>query len=320
MAILSRDGGVIDANRGFLQFCGTSEHPTPATVINAAACFVEPRFDELCQTAGGDSGICYRGLITLAHPSGPRRTFSGCVRRYGAGLFLSAELDIAAFERLSGENDFLTAQLIEAKRQLSQHVRALESARRQAELAKATDALTDLPVRSQLDEKLSEVLQHWERFKRPLALLIMDLDEFHEVNERYGREAADEILRHVATIINQSVRSLDYPVRYGGKEFAVLLPETNEMGALIAAERLRMELEEQIILPMVRPLTASFGVATYVSGETREQFYGRAERAVRHSKVSGRNRVTLAGVVEECDHLYHGAGGIKEKQGEVAND
>ena len=72
---------------------------------------------------------------------------------------------------------------------------------------------------------------------------MLDLDRFTEVNSGSGREVGDEVLRHVATITHQSIRSLDVAARYGGQEFAVLLPETNEMGALIVAERLRMELE-----------------------------------------------------------------------------
>jgi GGDEF domain-containing protein len=84
----------------------------------------------------------------------------------------------------------------------------------------------------------------------------------------------------------------------------MLLPETNEMGALIVAERLRMELEGQIILPMTYPLTACFGVAMLLPGESRQELYARAGRAVEHSKRNGRNCVTMAGVISECDQLY----------------
>jgi FOG: GGDEF domain len=78
----------------------------------------------------------------------------------------------------------------------------------------------------------------------------------------------------------------------------VLLPETNDMGALIVAERLRLDLESQILLPLVEPITASFGVATLVAGERREQLFSRAAEALSRSKHQGKNCVTLAGAEE----------------------
>ena len=105
-------------------------------------------------------------------------------------------------------------------------------------------------------------------------------------------------------MISQSVRSLDVTVRYGGVEFAVLLPETNEMGAVIAAERLRMDLEELIILPMTEPVTASIGLATLLPEESASEFCARAERAARSSKERGRNNLTTASVLGESDHLF----------------
>ena len=134
--------------------------------------------------------------------------------------------------------------------------------------------------------------------------MLMDMDGFTQINADYGREVGDEVLKHVATVVMQVVRSVDVAVRYGGQEFASLLPETNEMGALIVAERLRMELEGQIMLPVLEPATASFGVAIYLSGEQREELYARAWRALKHAKAHGKNAITMAGVVGECDHLY----------------
>jgi diguanylate cyclase (GGDEF)-like protein len=141
---------------------------------------------------------------------------------------------------------------------------------------------------------MEEEIKRWERSRRPLALMLMDMDGFTKINADYGREVGDEVLKHVATVVMQAVRSVDVAVRYGGQEFAILLPETNEMGALIVAER----------LPVLEPATASFGVAIYLSGEQREELYARAWRALKHAKAHGKNAITMAGVVGECDHLY----------------
>jgi diguanylate cyclase (GGDEF)-like protein len=196
--------------------------------------------------------------------------------------------------------------LDEVRRQLTRRSHALQSALEEIADLKQQDAVTGLAHRVVLDQRMEEEIKRWERSRRPLALLLMDIDNFSRINEDYSREAGDEILGHVANLVKQAVRSVDLAVRYGGQEFAILLPETNEMGALIVAERLRMDLESQLLLPVLETLTASFGAATFLAGEPREEFYARAWRALKHSKSSGKNCVTMAGVVAECDHLYHG--------------
>jgi diguanylate cyclase (GGDEF)-like protein len=208
-------------------------------------------------------------------------------------------LDKGTFDELGRENQRLQRELEETRRRLAE-------AQAEVEQLKLQDTLTGLGNRKKLDLRIDEEIPRWERYRRPLALVLMQLDDFGVVNEQYGRGVGDEVLLHVATMVGQSVRGVDLAVRYGGKEFAVLLPETNEMGAMIVAERLRMELESQIILPLVQPLTGSFGVAMLLPGESRDELYARAGRAVQHSKKHGKNRVTMAGVIGECDHLYQG--------------
>ncbi|MFN3397109.1 MAG: diguanylate cyclase, partial [Sulfurimicrobium sp.] len=136
------------------------------------------------------------------------------------------------------------------------------------------------------------------------TLVLIDLDEFGKINDEFGREVGDELLQHVATILNGATRTLDLVARYGGQEFAVLLPETNEMGAMIVAERLRMDLESMLILPLLRPLTASFGVALLQAEEKRDAYYARAGRAVKYAKSHGKNCIAMAGTIAEHDHLY----------------
>ena len=300
VALVGRDGQIIEANQGFR----TLMADLPAG--SAAERFIEPRFSQLLGAGPDAKGEVYHGLITLGASPGIRRTFSGKVYHSGEMLFVAAEVDIAAFEKLQGEADRLGQELDAVKQQLTRRNQALKKALDDLKERRGLDGLTGLPLRRRLDERMDQEILRWERYRRPLALVILDIDDFAAVNGDYGRETGDDILVHVATILKQSVRSLDFTVRYGGQEFAVMLPETNEMGALIVAERLRMELESQIILPLVRPLTASFGVAMLMSGETRDELCRRAERAVEHSKANGKDCVTMAGVIGECDHIYRG--------------
>lgn len=298
LAVISEDGQIIEANEGFnATLAGIDEGFSTSS-------FIEPTFHMLCQAKPSAEGVVYEGIMTLGAPGGVQRTFFGRVIRKGQMLFIAAEMDISVFEKLNDEITRLKQELDENRKQLSRRNHALQNALEEIQLIKQLDQLTGLPTRATLDTRMSEEIRRWERSRRPLALILMDMDNYGRINTEYGREAGDEVLKHVATLLSQAVRTMDLAVRYGGQEFAILLPETNEMGALIVAERLSMDLEGQLLLPLLEPATASFGVAIYLSGEEREEFYARAWRAMKHAKAHGKNAISMAGVVAECDHLY----------------
>lgn len=183
-------------------------------------------------------------------------------------------------------------------RQLGQaivNVRIHERVRYQA----ITDALTGAYNRHYLDDFLKVEIQRGQRYSRPMSLLIMDLDHFKNCNDRQGHQAGDQALRDVVQLLNLGVRSVDLVARYGGEEFVVVLPETDQQGALEAAERLR-KLIEGHEFPCGK-LTASFGV---VSSDNRlaedrpsaEELIARADQALFLAKQAGRNRVELWGL------------------------
>ncbi|MEW5942362.1 MAG: diguanylate cyclase [Pseudomonadota bacterium] len=312
VALLDGEGRVLEANAGF-SFTLTEA----ADGNHAAARFVEPSFARLLEMPTDQNQVVYDGVITLSIGEGISRALSGKIYRFNQLLLLAAELDITAFEQLSRDNEQVRRELEETKRQLARRNEALQKAEQEAEELKHRDSLTRLANLKQLDIRLAEEIQRWERYRRPLALVLLDIDDFASINEQYGRRVGDEMLQHVATILKNSLRSIDLVARYGGQEFAMLLPETNEMGAMIVAERMRMDLESMLILPLLRPITASFGVAMLLPEEKHENFYARVERALRHSKENGKNCVTMAGVVAECDHIYRGAEENMEESGHV---
>ena len=299
VALIADDGHIVEANEGFLMtLAGIGEGFSTAN-------FIDPRFNLLRPSpAAQPDGLIYHGLLTLGAPEGAQRAFSGRVYRMNQMLFVAAEMDISAFEQLNEEIAKLKKEVNDVRRQLSKRNHALQAALEEITELKRYDTVTGLPHRVILDLRMEEEIKRWERSRRPLALVLMDMDNFDRLNAEYGRDVGDEVLKHAATLIKQAVRTVDVAVRYGGQEFAILLPETNEMGALIVAERMRMDLEGQLILPLLEPITASFGVAIYLSGEQREELYARAWRALKHAKAHGKNAITIAGVVGECDHLY----------------
>ena len=314
IAVLDGEGQVIETNQGFLSVIAEMKADL------ASVRLVKPDRAELLQAVAGLDSKVYTGPIVLGGIDGSAEgwgALSGSIYRAGSGWLLAAEVSVAAYPQLNGAIDRLGGELVDANRTLVRRNLALQRALEEIEALKRQDTLTGLANRRSLDDRIIEEISRWERYRRPLGLILMEMDNFGGVNEDYGREVGDELLHHVATVVTYSVRTTDLAARYGGLEFAMLLPETNEMGALIVAERLRMDLEGQIILPMTRPLTASFGVAMLLPGESRQELCARAGRAVAYSKNNGKNCVTMAGVISECDHLYKA--GFPSAQGTEKN-
>jgi diguanylate cyclase (GGDEF)-like protein len=160
------------------------------------------------------------------------------------------------------------------------------------------DKLTDLYFRSHFEQRMKEEMQRAQRYGSSLSLLMMDIDHFKRFNDTYGHAVGDEVLRHVAGTIKRSVRQdLDIPCRYGGEEMVVLLPETDEVGAAIFAERIRKSVDEALLSAGGHDglhVTISIGLATIPQmATTTLELMERADQALYASKRGGRNRVTV---------------------------
>jgi len=176
------------------------------------------------------------------------------------------------------------------------HRRAVEELERVcAELAVAatTDPLTGLFNRRAFFTRLAEAWAEADRLHHPLALVLLDLDGFKEINDAYGHEAGDRVLQHVARLMRVSARGYDVPARIGGEEFALLMPGAGRAQGLAAAERLRAKLEATPVEldPGSLRVTASFGVASRPTAQDPQDLLRRADRALYAAKRAGRNRV-----------------------------
>nr|WP_255429007.1 GGDEF domain-containing protein [Saccharophagus sp. K07] len=123
------------------------------------------------------------------------------------------------------------------------------------------------------------------------ALVVMDIDHFKQVNDTYGHEVGDEVLKSVATLVQQIVREGDAAVRWGGEEIVVICPKTNADGAYRVAEKLRTQIKQLRFSNPELVITASFGVANIRQGESFSQALGRADEALYDAKKSGRDQI-----------------------------
>jgi len=179
---------------------------------------------------------------------------------------------------------------------------ALGDFRRVASQA-ATDGLTGLANRRSFDDELALEWRRAERVGDSLALVLIDLDNFKSINDDYGHQAGDAVLRRVATILDSGARNADLAARYGGEEFALLAPETDLLGATKLADRLRADLDAATIeLPDGRKLsvTASFGVAVKGTLQRPEELVAAADEALYEAKRNGKNRVVAPDPLSEA--------------------
>jgi diguanylate cyclase (GGDEF)-like protein len=157
-----------------------------------------------------------------------------------------------------------------------------------------TDALTGLANRRHFDEQLRRVLAETDRFGGTSSLILVDIDDFKAVNDTYGHEAGDAVLRHLGKILGDGVRAVDICARFGGEEMAILLPQTPIGGATELAERLRTAIADRAVLFEGTPIrvTASFGIAGYPETVPHgDWLFPATDKALYLAKESGKNCV-----------------------------
>jgi len=203
-----------------------------------------------------------------------------------------------------GASDFvikpvrLEELLLRLKRVLKERDLTKERIRMMEKLQKlaVTDGLTKLYNSRSFYSQLETEVDRFNRYKHPLALLLLDLDHFKDYNDTYGHLEGDKILVHFSQIIKSCLRANDTAYRYGGEEFTVILPETGGDEAGTVAQRIRAALEAERFTPVNGKkvkITISIGVTEYQPKEELSTFIQRADRAMYRSKQKGRNMVSM---------------------------
>ncbi|MBI4536129.1 MAG: sensor domain-containing diguanylate cyclase [Ignavibacteriae bacterium] len=172
---------------------------------------------------------------------------------------------------------------------------SLQNARlyRRMETMATTDGLTGVYNHRAMQKCLADKLERAQRYHRPLALILLDLDHFKKINDTYGHPQGDQVLKRVAVILKETARKIDIVARYGGEEFAILMEDTDGAGAKELAERIRHEVSQQQFATErgLFHVTVSMGIAVFPhDAQDRQQLITRADQALYHAKRHGRNQ------------------------------
>jgi len=162
-----------------------------------------------------------------------------------------------------------------------------------------TDHLIGIYNRRYLDRKITEEIARSRRYGVPLSMMLLDIDHFKAVNDKYGHQIGDEVLKGLGRLLVEKIRDIDIIARYGGEEIAILLPQTAGSYAFDLAERLRQAIEKTVMVPANEnehhvdiSITASIGVAEFDSQVSDSRiFIQRSDEALYQAKHEGRNRV-----------------------------
>jgi diguanylate cyclase (GGDEF)-like protein len=155
-----------------------------------------------------------------------------------------------------------------------------------------TDNLTQAYNRTKYEEVIKREIERTKRSSRPLSIAMFDIDHFKEVNDAYGHDVGDYVLKTLSQIAKKNIRDIDYLIRWGGDEFIVIALDTDLRGAEVMAEKNRHAIGNYSFDKVGR-VTVSFGVTQYKQDDTEDSFIKRADDALYQAKEKGRNRVEV---------------------------
>ncbi|WP_346909167.1 GGDEF domain-containing protein [uncultured Roseibium sp.] len=189
-------------------------------------------------------------------------------------------------------NRKLESQLLESKRQIENLQSSLETIRYES----LTDELTTLNNRKHFDTSIDRLMANAAESSRGFALLLTDIDHFKKFNDTWGHQTGDQVLRLVALAVKQNVKNGDIACRYGGEEFAILLPQTGlseatEVAELIRSSVMSKELVKRSTGENLGRITVSIGISVFRPDDTTHSIIGRADEALYAAKAAGRNNV-----------------------------
>jgi len=205
---------------------------------------------------------------------------------------VQAGIDYALVFQIAGASALLLLIAVLWNRKLTSLNRQLQQLNLELERLSVTDKLTGLFNRLKLDVVLTGEIDRAARFAQPFSIILIDIDYFKQVNDRYGHPVGDQVLEQFASILIRNMRKVDTVGRWGGEEFLFICPNTDSAGARQLAENLRAAIEDTGF-PIVGSITASFGVSGFQANDQANDIVARADEALYAAKNNGRNCVAV---------------------------
>ncbi len=232
-------------------------------------------------------------LLNLKTLNGSTETFYVFLQQLDEQIIVFGHQEMDEMETLSNELLGLNQELNNLTRQLSLKNRELQRANEKILELSRTDFLTGCANRGFFNERISEMISLAKRKSLPLSVVMSDLDHFKKINDRFGHDAGDLVLRGYADLLRQYTRTEDLVARFGGEEFVVLLPLSDISEAFTMAERIRLALAKQDFLGNGYVVTASCGVSRLKDEDRPEDLIKRADTAMYQAKALGRNQTII---------------------------
>ncbi len=212
------------------------------------------------------------------------------------------ELDFSDIQKLSDhlrkektrdEMFYLKRSILTMAQELESLINQLQGEKEKLEEIAYTDPLTGLYNRRFFFEEAKKLYELAKRHNEPFSIIMMDVDNFKRVNDEYGHDVGDMVLKKLAEVIKNSVRASDIAARFGGEEFIIALPKTDEEGAVLVAERIRQEFKKSkvVVDSLEVRTTVSVGVSTYRGDQTLDQLIKEADEALYRAKKTGKDKV-----------------------------
>ncbi len=238
----------------------------------------------------------YENIISIKNSVSDSHDFSSVklalmsrIENINRGIEIKRERDMQRLKETENTLDEMSRRMMEIKRE------ADEIRKRSQELEVETfqDNLTGIYNRRAYDQKMIETLADLERYNVPASLMICDIDFFKKINDTYGHNVGDLALKKLASLLKERLRINDFVSRYGGEEFAIILPHTDSNGAIQAGEGIRSYIDKSVFSYKDHriSLTISVGVSAFRKGDNSSTVFERADSALYLAKRSGRNQV-----------------------------
>lgn len=191
----------------------------------------------------------------------------------------------------------MTCKIVEEKDKsyiisIARDISALKAMNKKLQKLATTDNLTGIYNRHKFEEMFSIELERVLRYKSPLTLIMLDIDHFKRVNDTYGHDVGDYVIKNIVDIVKKNIRNIDIFVRWGGEEFIILCPETDSLSAATLAQKLRSAIDDASF-DKVGNITCSFGVTSFKDNESKDSFIKRSDSALYKAKDEGRNKVVV---------------------------